>query len=329
MVKTITISGVTHTYELTAETEFPHVLVFIHGWLLSREYWQPIIQQLSSQFQCLSYDLRGFGESQPLAAESPSFASLSHSPPETHIEASHFHPTCRDDHSHTDAATRSITLERPTFSSRYAPAAYANDLSHLLKALNIQSAWLVGHSLGGSIALWAAYLCPQQVKGVVCVSSGGGIYLKEEFERFRTAGQQLVRLRPRWLCHVPLVDMMMTRLNVARPISRQWAKRRLIDMVAAHPEAALGTLLDSTTEEEVHRLPQVISRVQQPVHFISGANDDIMQPQYVRHLASFHASFQACGTNVVEIPNCGHLPMIEQPDALTNEISTILSCYTA
>jgi pimeloyl-ACP methyl ester carboxylesterase len=194
-----------------------------------------------------------------------------------------------------------------------------------MQKLNISNAWLIGHSLGGSIALWAADQLPEVVRGVICVNSGGGIYLKEEFERFRAAGQQLVRLRPRWLCYLPLIDLMLTRLNVARPIARRWGRKRLLDLVMAHPEAALRTLLDSTTEAEVHGLPHLISRLNQPVHFIAGANDTVMEPQYVRHLASFHPLFQSCGNNVREIPNCGHLSMVEQPDAVAEHIREILA----
>lgn len=320
MVKTIEIRGVPHAYELTPATDANTVLVFVHGWLLSREYWRPIIQRLSTQYQCLSYDLRGFGDSQPLpkrAERSPTLENHHYSSPPFH-------------RSNGDRLTPPPLETAPTddySDSRYCPAAYAEDLSQLLQTLQISEAWLVGHSLGGSIALWTAAQLPEAIAGVICVNSGGGIYLKEEFERFRAAGQQLVKLRPRWLCYLPLIDLMMTRMNVAQPIARHWGRRRLMDLVIAHPEAALGALLDSTTETEVHHLPQLIARLEQPVYFIAGANDDVMEPQYVRHLASFHPSFQACGNNVMEIPNCGHLAMIEQPEAVAQQIHTILDQY--
>ncbi|MGJ3244536.1 MAG: alpha/beta fold hydrolase [Elainellaceae cyanobacterium] len=299
MVETIDIKGVPHAVELTAPQTSPTVLVFIHGWLLSRAYWKPIVQDLSSEYQCLSYDLRGFGHSQI--------------PPSLSSSASGDRPT-----GHVEWLG----------AFQHTPAAYADDLIQLLERLNISRAWLVGHSLGGSIALWASDRCPERIKGVICVNSGGGIYLKEEFERFRAAGEQLVRLRPRWLCQLPLLDLIMTRMNVARPIARQWGRQRLIDLVLAHPEAALGALLDSTTEREVHRLPQVVSRIKQPVYFIAGANDDIMEPQYVHHLASFHPSFQCTGENVTELPNCGHLTMVEQPELLTRHIRQTLQHHT-
>lgn len=271
---TIDILGVRHAYELTAPTKKPHALVFVHGWLLSRGYWQPLIQRLKADYQCLAYDLRGFGQSQ----------------------------------------------SSPEAESSYTPAAYAQDLVVLLQKLNIASAWLIGHSLGGSIALWAADYLPECVKGVICINAGGGIYLKEAFEQFRDSGQQLLKVRPRWLCQLPLIDLVFTRVNVARPIARCWGRQRVIDFVMANPEAAVGTLLDSTTEEQINRLPQLVSQLKQPVYFLAGAKDQIMEPKYVRHLASFHPLFQACGDNVIEIPHCGHLAMVEQPDAVAAQI---------
>jgi pimeloyl-ACP methyl ester carboxylesterase len=280
---TINVLGVPHTYDLTTATPSKQVVVFIHGWLLSRAYWQPVIQLLSPDYPCLAYDLRGFGDSQ--------YSSKSG---ETRLAG-------------------------------YSLEAYAKDLTLLLKELEIHNVWLVGHSLGGSIALWTADLLPQQVKGVICLNAGGGIYLKEEFERFRTAGQKLVGMRPSWLPYLPWLNLLMARMNVARAISPYWGKQRLRDFINADSEAALGTLLESTTEAEVHYLPQIVARLQQPVYFIAGAQDPIMEPKYVRHLASFHSLFQGYGGNVVEIANCGHMAMVEQPIEVTNRIREIFT----
>lgn len=298
---TIHVLGTPHCYDLTAPTDSSEVLVFIHGWLLSRSYWNPLAEKLAIDYQCLTYDLRGFGHSQPR----------------------------ENTHAGSSAETVSTIVESNALQSRYSLQAYARDLSILLEALNLSNVWLVGHSLGGSIALWAAdQICAAseatRIRGVICVNAGGGIYLKEEFERFRAAGQQIVKMRPRWLCHVPLIDLVFLRASVARAIARQWAKQRLVDFVAADPEAALGTLLDSTTEAEVHRLPQVVARLKQPVYFIAGSQDPIMEPKYVRHLASFHPLFGNCGENVFEISDCGHLAMVEQPDVVATQIRSIL-----
>jgi pimeloyl-ACP methyl ester carboxylesterase len=301
---TIDILGASHAYELTPPTASSSpVLVFIHGWLLSRSYWQPLIDRLSPDYQCLIYDLRGFGDSQPpMDKTQATLENLDSELPDT------------------EAASLST--------STYTLAAYAQDLCILLQKLDIDRAWLIGHSLGGSIALWGASVASERVKGVICLNAGGGIYLREEFERFRAVGQRLVKRRPRWLRYVPLIDLLFTRAMVARPLARRWARQRVIDFVVAHPEAALRALLDSTTEAEVHRLPQVVSQLKQPVYFIAGAKDTVMEPKYVRHLASFHKLFQGCGDNVIEIPGCGHMAMVEQPEAIDTQIRKILANYS-
>lgn len=325
---TIDILGVPHAYELTPPTKGSYVLVFIHGWLLSRSYWQPLIERLSPEHQCLSYDLRGFGHSKP--------SSLAVSTPRQLKRAKRVIPTAlkmqagplKVPQSNEGRMTLdAVVTPQRSATARYTPAAYAQDLEVLLQQLGISSAWLVGHSLGGSIGLWGADRLGSTVKGVVCLNSGGGIYLKEEFERFRAMGQRMLRFRPRWLAYLPLVDFLFSRISVAHPVERRWGRQRIIDFIEAQPEAALGALLDPTTELEVHLLPQVVARLEQPVYFIAGKQDSIMEPKYISHLASFHSAFQSGKNNVTEIPNCGHMAMIEQPAAIATQLQAILQSH--
>jgi len=277
----INISGVTHAYDFLPaqiQTKTP-VVVLIHGWLLSRQYWQPLVQNLALNYSCLCYDLRGFGDSQASDQQESNYSLLS----------------------------------------------YAHDLKTLLEELDIKEAWLVGHSLGGSIALWAAQCCSDRVQGVICLNAGGGVYLKEEFDRFRQAGQQLIKYRPQWLPYLPLIDVLFTRAMVAKPLARCWGRQRVIDFVKADAVAAVGSLLESTTEAEVHRLPQLVSQLKQPVYFIAGEKDRIMEPKYVGHLASFHHLFQCQGNNLIEIPDCGHMSMVEKTEQVTVILEEILS----
>lgn len=287
------VLGIPHAYRLTTPTKPPLAsLVFVHGWLLSQCYWQPIIEHLAADFQCLSYDLRGFGASNQIAnqiAKARSRQTFDSSPP-------------------------------------YSLEAYATDLGELLSQLELTApVWLVGHSLGGSIALWAAKLFPQHVQGVICVNAGGGVYLPDEFAKFRQAGKQIVRWRPPWLRHVPLVNRAFTRMMVQQPLALAWGKQRVVDLLAAQAPAATGVLLESTTEAEVHRLPQVVANLQQPAYFIAGADDTVMEVKYVHHLASFHPLFESVEGNVEILPNCGHMAMVEQPEALTKAIQRLVT----
>jgi pimeloyl-ACP methyl ester carboxylesterase len=121
-----------------------------------------------------------------------------------------------------------------------------------------------------------------------------------------------------------MLDLAFTRMNVVRPIARKWGKQRIVDFLNASSEAAVGSLLESTTEDRVHRLPHVVSQLQQPAYFIAGAGDRVMEPKYVRHLASFHPLFQNGNENTIELPHCGHLAMLEQAELLAREIRRIL-----
>ena len=299
---TANIRGATHAYDLTAQpalsvTEQLPTLVCIHGWMLSRAYWQPLVQQLSKHYCCLTYDLRGFGES----TQSPTSEQSQYSNGPSLISANP---------QHTD----------------YSLAAYATDLKDLLDALNLQNVWLLGHSLGGSIALWAAHLFPQQIKGVICINAGGGIFIPDEFEKFRTAGQQMVKFRPAWLRSLPLLPQAFARMMVHQPLSPNWGKLRLYDFIRADRQAAEGALLESTTQAEVHQLPQVVSQLQQPVHFITATEDHIMPPRYVRYLASFHPQFEE-GETITELSECGHIAMLEKSEEVADIVSFVIETH--
>lgn len=276
---TCDLQGTTIHYDLTPPRPHPTVIVFVHGWLLSRHYWQPLMDALSPDFQCLALDLRGFGQSRIRSSQT-----------------------------------------KPGFT----PVDYAADIADLCAQLQIAQICLVGHSLGGTVALWGAKCFPEVVQQVVCVNAGGGIYLEKEFDRFRSAGQQILKFRPHWLRKLPPLAWLFARANVPQPLELRWGHQRITDFVMADAQAALRSLLDATTEAEVLALPALVSGLQQPVYFIAGQNDDIMPPQYVEYLANHHFLSQGESANVLTLENCGHFAMLEHTDAVAELMRGIL-----
>ena len=61
----ICVRGVDHYYEWVKaqDTKVKPVMVFIHGWAGSARYWESTAIALSKDFDCLLYDMRGFGRS--------------------------------------------------------------------------------------------------------------------------------------------------------------------------------------------------------------------------------------------------------------------------
>ena len=69
---TVDVRGVNHYYEWirSSENSGKPVMVFVHGWGGSRRYWRSTAEAIADNFDCLLYDLRGFGRS-PLPANKP------------------------------------------------------------------------------------------------------------------------------------------------------------------------------------------------------------------------------------------------------------------
>ena len=63
----VNVRGVDHYYEWirsnSADERQKPVMVFVHGWGGSARYWRSTATALASEYDCLLYDLRGFGRS--------------------------------------------------------------------------------------------------------------------------------------------------------------------------------------------------------------------------------------------------------------------------
>lgn len=69
---TVDVRGVAHYYEWIRRSENSDkpVMVFVHGWGGSGKYWRSTAEAIADNFDCLLYDMRGFGRS-PLPQNAP------------------------------------------------------------------------------------------------------------------------------------------------------------------------------------------------------------------------------------------------------------------
>ena len=113
----ITIRDVPHYYEWIASSDpmssDKPVMVFLHGWAGSARYWRSTAEALKPFFNCLLYDLRGFGRSKAPTDSEP---------------------------------TASITPQ--TAWEQYDLVTYADDLAELLTQLKLDAVYLNAHSTG-------------------------------------------------------------------------------------------------------------------------------------------------------------------------------------
>jgi 2-succinyl-6-hydroxy-2,4-cyclohexadiene-1-carboxylate synthase len=155
---------------------------------------------------------------------------------------------------------------------------------------------LIGHSLGGSLALHAAPLLGEQLCGVVQIAVGGGVYQPRPFALVRRGGAAFLRFRPGWLAHLPGTGA------IAAPLR-------------AEERAARGLLAASTCRRAVQQLPCLTAELTVPSLWITGTRDTVMEPGYVRHLAGYTRRHRL---EVLE--GAGHLPMRQRPRELAGLI---------
>jgi len=279
----ISVRGVEHYYEWieTPKSQVKPVMVFIHGWAGSSRYWQSTAKVLSEQFDCLLYDMRGFGRSQgksPLPQDSLAVAD-SQSPQEQ------------------SEAIAELTYEL---------ADYAKDLAALLAALGLERIYLNAHSMGASIATLFLNLYPERVEKAILTCSGVFEYDEKAFTAFHKFGGYVVKFRPKWLGKIPFVDQMFMARFLHRPIPGRERRNFLEDFLVADYEAALNTIFTSVSKAAAQLMPQEFAKITVPTLLVAGEYDKIIPAPMGRQAAAMNDKVE-----FVLIPHTAHFPMLE------------------
>ncbi len=244
------------------------IMVFVHGWGGSGRYWQETARRLSDRFDCLLYDLRGFGRT-----------------PETPT-----HP--RD--------------------PRFSMAAYAADLGDLLEVLDLSRVTLNGHSMGASIATLCAAdpKVAQRVERLILTCSGLYTYNPITFGLFHQIGSWVVRIRPQWLSRLPGMERMFMARFVHHPLPTPLSRAFLEDYLQADQTTVTGTLYTAVSLQAAQTMPTALQSLPMPTLLVAGEKDQIIPPRLGRKAIETNPQI-----HYSEIPQVGHFPMLEAPEA--------------
>lgn len=210
----------------------------------------------------------------------------------------------------------------------YSLGAHAATLRDLLDAVQVPSATVVGHSLGGGIALQLAYLFPERVDGLVLVSSGGlGRELNPLLRAATLPGSELV---------LPVVASNWVH-GVGDTALRWWSKVGLPSISASSDEGwrGLSSLADADTRRaflatsrsviDVHgqtvsaanRLSGIASR---PSMLVWGERDRIVPASHVEA-----AKLELPASRVEMFQRSGHFPHLDEPDRFARVLDEFMA----
>ncbi|MBF2064802.1 MAG: alpha/beta hydrolase [Calothrix sp. C42_A2020_038] len=291
----INVRGVDHYYEwIKQPPEKKPIMVFIHGWAGSSRYWRSTAQALSEKFDCLLYDMRGFGRSK--------------GKPST-LEAS-------------EAVAESRSIEQETIAIRelsYELNEYAYDLAVLLDQLQLQKVYINAHSMGASIATLFLNCYPHKVEKAILTCSGVFEYDEKAFAAFHKFGAYVVKFRPRWLRKIPFIDQIFMARFLHRSIPASERQAFLEDFLVADYEAALGTIFTSVSKYQAEVMPGEFEKLTLPTLLISGEYDKIIPADLGRKAAALTDKVQ-----LVVMKNTAHFPMLEDEETYLQVVQEFL-----
>jgi len=284
-------------------------LVLLHGFMLDSTIWVNQFRDLADSHRLIAVDLRGHGKSLPgtdgFGAPGSRFTGGSEGAEraEGAVAAS------------LKALTEAVPMAEAAVG---APAVrrLAADVAAVLETLDVSQAVLVGHSMGGMVALQLAEDFPAvveaRVSGIVLTSTTAGPFV--QLPGWAGVARVVAPVPARAAL---LVERLGGRVLPSRDL-RYWASRigfggdaptaqvRFVEsLLMATPSRTVAGLLASLT---VFDLSAGLADVEPPVLVVVGSHDHLTPPRMARRMAAALPHAQ-----LVELARCGHMPMIERP----------------
>lgn len=283
-------------------------VVLLHGFMLDSTIWAHQFRDLASRHRVIAVDLRGHGRSEP---GRDGFGA----PTDVRVRAGG-----SDDGGLLPMAAKALG----------APGIQrlAADVAKVLEELDLSQAVLVGHSMGGMVALQLAQdfapVVSRRISGIVLASTMAGPFVQlPGWAGFARATSPLPARA------ALLADRLGVRAMPSRDL-RYWMVRlgfggdappvqvHFVEQIQlATSPRTLGGLLPSLA---VFDLSSGIESIDQPVLVVVGSHDRLTPPRMARRMAAALPHAQ-----LVELARCGHMPMMERP----HEFSHLLDEFSA
>lgn len=210
----------------------------------------------------------------------------------------------------------------------YSVAAYANGMRDLLSVLDIDRVTVVGHSLGGGVAMQFAYQFPQLVDRLILVGAGG--VTKDVNIALRVASLPMAS-EALGLLRLPMVlpTLQMLGRAAGTVLGSTGLGQDLPDMLrilADLPEPTASSAFVRTLRAVVDWRGQVVTMLDRcyltqsvPVQLIWGSRDSVIP---VAHAQLAHAAMP--GSRLEVFDGSGHFPFHDDPDRFVEVVEQFI-----
>ena len=183
--------------------------------------------------------------------------------------------------------------------------AYARDVGEFMQSVGLGTAVLVGHSMGGAIALAMASLHPKRVLGLGLIATGA---------RLRVAPELLQAASdPATFSDAVTLAGELSFAPKSSPRLRTLAIARMSD---TRPSVLHGDFLACHAFDMSARLSDIAA----PAVILCGAEDRMTPPKYSAFLKA-----RIPGASLEVLPDAGHMLMLEQPDEVAARIELFVN----
>jgi pimeloyl-ACP methyl ester carboxylesterase len=186
-------------------------------------------------------------------------------------------------------------------------AAMAQWIVHLMDAAKLEKAALVGHSMGGGIAVEAAAASPERIARVALLGTSLAMPVNEALlTAARDTPEQAHQMITGW--------SLGPRAKVGfNPAPGLWMSGGVMALLARNRPGSLHAAFDACNRWKTG--PDAAARVRCPALVVIGGSDSMTPPKIGRQLAEKISS-----SRTVVIPDSGHMMMYEAPDAMLDAL---------
>jgi pimeloyl-ACP methyl ester carboxylesterase len=210
----------------------------------------------------------------------------------------------------------------------YSVAAYANGMRDLLSVLEIDRVTVIGHSLGGGVAMQFCYQFPQLVERLVLVATGGvtrDVHPMLRLASLPMGSEALALLRmPLALNTLQVAGRIVGTLLGSRGVARDLPD--VVRILAELPEPTASSAFSRTLRAVVDWRGQVITMLDRcyltksvPVQLIWGDEDFVIP---VSHARMAHAAMP--GSQLEIFNRSGHFPFHDDPDRFVEVVGRFI-----